>query len=89
MNTPREKRIVVVQNGWVLAGEFVEHDGHVELENATVIQRWGTTKGLGELALSGPTKESVIHPVGRATVPSRAVLFSLPISPVVAAKWPS
>lgn len=81
-------RIVVIQSGWVLAGEFSQTDTHITLANASVIQRWGTTKGLGQLALTGPTSESVICPCGTATVPASAVLFNLVVDPKVAEKWP-
>lgn len=83
-----EKRIVVIQSGWVLAGEFVQHEAHIELTSASVVQRWGTTKGIGELALDGPTSSSVIHPIGKATVPLGSVLYSMPMSKEAAKKWP-
>lgn len=81
-------RIVVIQAGWVLAGQFSIAKGVVTLKNCTVIQRWGTTKGLGELALSGPTKESIIHPCGTAEIPGTAVLYTLTVDPKIATKWP-
>ena len=46
-------KIVILQRGWVMIGRF-EKDGTVcKLHNAYVIRSWGTTKGLGELALEG------------------------------------
>ena len=82
-------RIVVIQSGWVLAGEYSIAQGVVTLKNSTVIQKWGTTKGLGELALSGPTSESVIHPCGTAEIPASAVLYTLEVNPKIATKWPN
>jgi hypothetical protein len=47
-------RIVVADRGWVFAGMCEDHeDGSVTIHNAKNIRRWGTTKGLGELA-NGP-----------------------------------
>jgi len=51
-------KIVVLQRGWVLIGRF-ERDGDLcYLHNASTIRNWGTTKGLGELAKDGPTKDT-------------------------------
>jgi hypothetical protein len=84
----KDFRIVVIQAGWVLAGEYSAANGIVTLNKSSVIQRWGTTEGLGELCLSGPTKESTITPCGIAEIPQSAVLFTLAVGPAIAAKWP-
>ena len=80
--------IVVIQSGWVLAGEYSTKGGIVTLNKSSVIQRWGTTMGLGELAASGPTKDSVIQTCGIAEVPQQAILFTLAVCEEAAAKWP-
>lgn len=72
-------RIVVVQAGWVLVGRYhfnKENQRH-NLTDASVIRSWGTDKGLGQLALSGPQKETVLDPCGVACVPDSSVLFVL------------
>lgn len=56
-------RIVVLQRGWVVVGYYAEDGDRVTVSNASVIRRWGTTRGLGEL-VSGPTSETVLDPVG-------------------------
>ncbi len=59
------KRIVVLQRGWVVVGDLDRSQApQLMLENASVIRRWGTTKGLGELALNGPLKETVLDAAG-------------------------
>lgn len=55
--------IVILQRGWVWLGtlHFVRDNplfGY--LENAATIRRWGTTKGLEELADSGVTSDTVL-----------------------------
>jgi hypothetical protein len=47
-------KIVVLQRGWVLVGYLSRNGSDCKLENASVVREWGTTKGLGELAKSGP-----------------------------------
>jgi hypothetical protein len=71
------KEIVVVQSGWVLIGDVTETSTSVNLSDAGVVRVWGTTRGLGELALNGLTSETIIDPCGEATIPLHAVLFRL------------
>jgi len=47
-------KIVVLQRGWVMVGRLERKDSECKLHNASVIRLWGTTKGLGELAINGP-----------------------------------
>ena len=65
-----EKRIIVADRGWVFVGDCVdESDGSVTIYKAKSIRRWGTTKGLGELA-SGPRSSTVTDEYGTVkTVP--------------------
>lgn len=51
-------KIVVLQRGWVLIGNFEQDGDKCKLHNASVIRTWGTTKGLGELAQEGPTAQT-------------------------------
>ena len=59
-------RIVILQRGWVFVGRLVEAEGCDELQlvKAHCIRRWGTTKGLGELANDGPLSNTVLEPAG-------------------------
>lgn len=53
-------KIVVLQRGWVMVGRFEKNGSECKLHNASVIRNWGTTKGLGEIAGSGPTSSTKI-----------------------------
>lgn len=55
-------RIVVLQRGWVLAGRWSQQGDTVTLTECRNIRRWGTTRGLGQLATSGPTDKTVQDP---------------------------
>lgn len=55
-------RIVILQRGWVMIGRYERDGDNCKLHNAAVIRIWGTTRGLGELALNGPTTETKIDP---------------------------
>lgn len=72
------KRIYALKERWVLIGEVIsEGPSHIELEHAAVIRRWGTTKGLGEIALNGPTENTVLDACGRVSISRESVLFAL------------
>ncbi len=56
----RDIRIVILQRGWCMVGEFIRDGSDCLLKNASVIRRWGTSKGLGELAENGPLSETIL-----------------------------
>jgi hypothetical protein len=51
-------KICVLSHGWILVGILEKDDDDYLLKNAFIIRRWGTTKGLGELASTGPLPET-------------------------------
>lgn len=63
--TSHNHRIVVLQRGWVAVGELDRSTApQLTLRNASIVRRWGTTSGLGELARKGPLKETKLDPCG-------------------------
>ena len=56
------KQIVILQRGWVMVGELTKDGVYFTLTNASVIRRWGTSQGLGELATKGPLSETQLEP---------------------------
>ena len=57
-------KIVILQRGWVFIGRLAQEGSNCTLTNAYNIRRWGTTNGLGELALSGAQSETKLDKVG-------------------------
>ena len=55
-----KKQIVIAQRGWVFLGVVQKVGVNFVIKEASVIRSWGTTKGLGELAMSGPIKDKTI-----------------------------
>jgi hypothetical protein len=71
-------RIVVLQRGWVVVGRVAEEsDKELRIEKSSVIRRWGTTKGLGELAANGPTNNTVLDPCGTVRAHPLAVVMQI------------
>ncbi|HBA72237.1 MAG TPA: hypothetical protein DCZ63_08635 [Geobacter sp.] len=65
MKMPEEQknqdvRIVVLQRGFVAVGRFTQDGEQCRLEDAAIIRRWGTTKGLGQIAADGPTSNTIL-----------------------------
>jgi hypothetical protein len=58
-------RIVILQRGWVAVGYFSQEPNSPKcvLEKAAIIRSWGTTKGLGEIAVKGPLQNTILDPV--------------------------
>jgi len=66
--------IVVADRGWVFVGD-VEHDGvWCRIRNARNIRRWGTERGLGQIAKDGPTESTVLDDYGDVQIPAHAVV---------------
>lgn len=75
--TPSEWRIVIAQRGWVFVGRWSQDGEMVTLTDAKNVRTWGTTKGLGELAQSGPTNNTVLDPAGTVRMHILGVVATL------------
>lgn len=68
------RMILVLTQGFVLIGDVEQMPDYlfVRLTNASVIRRWGTTEGLGQIALKGATTNTILDPLPDGTLVSRA-----------------
>lgn len=67
-------QIVIAQRGWVFVGKVIASPDEIIIENAKNIRKWGTTRGLGQLAQDGPTTETQIDEYGTVTIHPLAVI---------------
>jgi hypothetical protein len=74
---PPKKQIVVTQGSWNLIGMVSDTKYGIKIEETAVIRVWGTTKGIGEIALGGPTKDTKLDPCGTVSVPHHAVIMRI------------
>jgi hypothetical protein len=79
-----DKKIVVLHRGWVVVGDVRKEGNEIVVENASVIRRWGTTKGLGQLASDGPQSNTVLDAAGTVRANELAVVLTLDCN---AEKW--
>lgn len=68
-------KIVVADRSWNFVGNVENHDnGSITITNAKVIRRWGTTKGLGQLASEGKQANTQLDDIGTVRLPGHAVI---------------
>ena len=88
---PPAPQIAVLDRGFVYVG-YCRLDGDIlTITDAHNIRRWGTSNGMGELALNGPTPNTKIDKVGTVRAPKSAVmhLIDLPAERWAAALKPA
>ena len=76
--------IVVADRGFVYVGHIVVDAAWCVVTDARNIRKWGTTKGLGEIARGGPTKDTVLDDVGTVRIPVGNVMHIIDSE---ASKW--
>ena len=52
-------QIVILQRGWVAIGYLAQSGSYCTLSHPKIIRRWGTSAGLGQLAIDGPQPNTV------------------------------
>lgn len=80
------KQIVIAQRGWVFVGDVERSGDDVTINNAQCIRRWGTTRGLGELARGGPLSSTALDDMGTVRLHALAVVAAIDCE---AGKWPA
>lgn len=71
-------RILVLHRGHVVVGRVEsESDREIVLRKASGVRKWGTTMGLGEIAIGGPTPKTVLDPCGTVRRHPLAVALSM------------
>jgi hypothetical protein len=79
-----KKQIVILDRGFVFVGAVAQDGDWLVISDAKNVRRWGTTKGLGELAASGPLSKTILDPAGIVRAPLRAVIGTIDCEP---SKW--
>ena len=66
--------IVVADRGFVYVGKVEVNAEWCVVTDAKNIRYWGTERGLGQLALEGPTSKTKLDPITTVRIPKRAVI---------------
>jgi hypothetical protein len=54
--------IAILQRGWVFVGRLLRAGEECSLHDGYNIRIWGTDRGLGQIALEGPTPRTILDP---------------------------
>jgi hypothetical protein len=73
-------QIVVLDRGFVYVGRVKTDADWCFITDAKNIRRWGTSKGLGELAAFGPTKNTKMDQTGAVKAPLKSVIHLIAVS---------
>ena len=79
-------KIVILQRGWVAIGRWQQDGQRVVLSDASIIRKWGTTKGLPQLAVEGKQSGTVLDPAGTMEFHELTVVAAINVDE---SKWPS
>ena len=61
------RHIVILQRGWIVVGDLIKKGSMYSLKKGAVIRSWGTSNGLGELALNGPLTGTKLDKISDGT----------------------
>jgi hypothetical protein len=67
-------QIVVLDRGFVYVGDVSLEEDWCVIREARNVRYWGTSRGLGQLALEGPQSGTRLDKVGTVRAPMRAVI---------------
>lgn len=77
-------KILVLQRGWVAVGHYRKDGQEHVLDDAAIVRRWGTSRGLGEIATGGPTASTTLDKAGTIRAHELATVLVLDCD---AQKW--
>jgi len=80
-------QIAVLDRGFVYIGRCSQADGFLTLTDAACIRRWGTERGLGQLATEGPKTATKLDPAGTIRAPMTALIHLIDVTGDAAAAF--
>ena len=73
-------KIVVVDNGFVYVGNVHREAGFFIITNCFNVRRFGTTGGIGQLAMEGPTSETALDRTAPVLIPDNKLCHLMAVS---------
>ena len=74
------RAVVVVDRGWIFAGDVTEKDGRVYLDRAVWVFRWESVGFAAVVADPKKSKADIRPLASRVDIPSGAEIFRLPVA---------
>ena len=73
--TPGDRAVIVVDRGWIFAGDVTRKDGRIRLSRAIHVFRW---EGIG-FAKMVETENADLRPIADVDMPEDAEIFCVPV----------
>jgi hypothetical protein len=70
------RAVVVVDRGWIFAGDVIREDGRIKLSRAVHVFKWGSI-GFAKMV---ETEQADLRPIADVDIPAGAEIFCLPVS---------
>jgi hypothetical protein len=72
------RAVVVVDRGWIFAGDVTEADGRIRLSRAVWVFRWSGGQGFAAV-VDDPDKDCDIRNIADVDLPAGAEIFRIPV----------
>lgn len=80
-------QIIIAERGWIYVGRVSRNGDQVVISDTQNVRRWGTTGGLGELALEGPKEGTVLDHYGTVRIHVLAVCGAVECDAAIWDAW--
>jgi hypothetical protein len=77
---PSSRSVVVVDRGWIFAGDVSEENGRIKLTRALWIFRWESI-GFDGVIADPKSAKVTIKPISDVDLPSGSEVFRIPVCP--------
>ncbi len=71
------RAVVVVDRGWIFAGDVTEENGRIKLSRAVWVFRW---ESVGFAAVIDKPSKADIRPIADVDIPSGAEIYRIPVA---------
>jgi PAB1-binding protein PBP1 len=73
------RAVIVIDRGWIFAGDVTEEDGHLQLDNATWVFRWSEVGFNGVIDDPKDSRVELRQMSQPVQVPMGSVIFRVPV----------
>ena len=71
------RAVVVVDRGWIFAGDVTRENGRIKLTRALHVFKW---ESVGFAGMLENTKKADLRPIADVDIPADAEIFAVPVS---------
>ena len=76
---PGERAVVVVDRGWIFAGDLTEENGRIRLDRAVWVFRWESV-GFDGVIADPKNRKVMLRAISPVDIPADAEIFRVPVT---------